>query len=156
VNQFTGTKIGSSPGLMAVGLENEQSLSKVAPWSFNAHPQLNAVFDADFANWCATQNIAVARAGSIQHSQYAAWKETQVLGAYAPLVRRLPPAIVVAANYLGTGPSSMLVPLAAVGDAIDAHFYSYYPPNDPGNGFLCGQAASTSGSAGGRSRFAAV
>lgn len=50
----------------------------------------------------------------------------------------------------------MLVSLAAVGDAIDAHFYSYYSASDPGNGFLCGQVASTSASPAGRSRFAAV
>ncbi|HEV8000899.1 MAG TPA: hypothetical protein VGP63_13530 [Planctomycetaceae bacterium] len=155
-NQFTGTKIGAGPGLLAVVLENEQSLSKVAPWSFNAHPQVNAAFNADFANWCATQNITDARAGSIEHSQYAAWKETQVLGTYAVHVRTLTPALVIAGNYFGNGPYSMLVSLAAVGDAIDAHFYSYYSASDPGNGFLCGPAASPISAATTRSRFAAV
>ena len=160
VNPFTGTTIGAGPGLMAVVLENEQSLSKVAPWSFNAHPQLNAAFNADFAHWCAAQNITVPKAGSIQHSQYAAWKETQVFAAYASHVRTLTPALVIAGNYFGNGPYSMLVSLAAVGDAIDSHFYSYYSASDPGNGFLCGQTASTSPAPASpnatRSRFAAV
>jgi hypothetical protein len=94
--------------------------------------------------------MAVAKAGNVEHAEYAAWKETQVLGDLASYVRTLTHALIIAQTYFGNGPYSMLLAPAAAGDAIDAHFYSRYAPSDT-NGLLSGQSATDK-----RSRFAAV
>jgi hypothetical protein len=150
VNQYTQLPIGRGTGLLAVVLENEQSISKTASWGYPAHPQLNAAFTSDTAAWCQANNIPTNKFGGPQHAQYAAWKETQILGAYATYVRTLTPALVIADTYFGNGPYSQLVSIATVGDCVDSHFYSRYSPSDT-NGFLTGQTATDA-----RSRFAAV
>lgn len=160
VNQFTNIAIGDSPALLAVQLENEQSLTKTTAWGEPANcPALQTAFVADATAWCGENGTTLGKFGAAQHAQYWAWRETQWLQARATNVRTLTAALVIANTYFGDAPYSSLVSSQNVGDIFDFHFYSYYGPNEqtanggPGNGFLAGAGAP---SASGRTRFGAV
>ncbi len=160
VNPYTNLALGDDPTLMAVILQNEHSLAKDNPWAYAAHPALNGLFNAATTAWCQANAVAPNKFGAAQHQQFCVATETAVLAAQAANVRGLTHALVVASTYYGDAPYASLAAPAAVGDAIDFHFYSRYAPTDT-NGFLQGQTASPAAASppaipGARTRFAAV
>jgi len=155
VNPYTNLALGDDPTLMAVILQNEHSLAKDNPWSFTAHPVLNGLFNTATAAWCQANGVVANKFGNAQHQEFCVATETAVLSAQAANVRSLTHALVVAGTYYGDAPYASLAAPAAVGDAIDFHFYSRYAPTDT-NGFLNGQTASSATAASNRTRFAAV
>jgi hypothetical protein len=155
VNQYTGVAIGQSSALMAVQLENECSLVKNGGWGEPTNtPVLAAAVTASMADWCTAQGFTKSNQfGAAQHAQYWASVETAWLGARAANVRTLTHALIIPNTFYGDGPYAMLQSSLAVGDCLDAHFYSRYSSTDS-NGFQNGRTGQTSPDA--RTRFSAV